>query len=562
MSRTAGLLMMLLAMTSGPRWLPAAGAAGAAEGARRLAIVGGDTLTITDLDTEVLASLSKAKQKTLPSLNPGDVLKRLIQDRLLEQEGYRIGADQAPAVRNQVSELIRLKSVKALLDSVSAPPPGMIMASPDSMVGMAGSLRRYSHILVKDEGLAEALRDSAAAGVPFSDLARRHSLDGTSSAGGDLGYAAEGIYVDEFEKAAGQLALNEISEPVQTQFGWHLILLAGSKEDTLKSKAMADAIIQAREGERRMAAAERYVDSLKTRYGVTINDSLLSSLDYASKDPAVQKELQTSQAVLTSLPTGKLTVRGLTRVIRFKYFHGLEGRSDAPAIRDQMFKEWVTEALLSHQAKKLGFDRDPGLLAAARREERLRIREEVLDTILKFEFKPSDAEVSAYYTDHINDFVSEPRVKVQSVFSKDADTVQRFREEVDRGAGLEWLAERSPAGIDSVPPFPTGWVEMDALGLKGQQPVKGTVIGPMELRGGWALAEITAVEQPAPAKLADCRDRVVQAMKASRIRQAIEDALARLESATEIRIEQGAEDAVAERIKLYQDSPSEGGERR
>jgi peptidyl-prolyl cis-trans isomerase C len=562
MSRTAGMLVPLFALVLGSAPLPTASAAGVAGGTRRLAIVGSDTLTIADLDTEVLASLSKAKQQTLPNLNSEDVLRRLIQNRLLEQEGYRIGADQAPAVRNQVHELIRLKSVTALLDSISAPPSGMVKASPDSMVGMAGTLRRYSHILVKEEAVAAALRDSVTTGVPFADLARRHSLDGTAAAGGDLGYAAEGTYLDDFEKAAGQLALDQISEPVHTQFGWHLIKLTGSKADTLKSRAMAEAIIQAREGERRTAAVERYVDSLKTGYGVTINDSLLASLDYASKDPAVQKQLQTSQAVLTVLPTGKLTVRGLTRNIRFKYFHGLEDRDDAQAIRDQMFREWVTEALLSHEAAKLGFDHEPGILTAARMEERVRIREEVLDSILRFEFKPSEEEIRGYYGDHLSEFVPEPRVKVLSVLTKDADTAKRFRDEMDRGAGLKWLADRSPGEVDSIAPFPAGWIDADAVGLKDRPPVKGTAVGPMELPGGWALAEILAVEQPEPTKFDDCKDKVVQAMKGHRVRQALQDALSRLESATEIRIEQGATDAIAERIKQFQDSLSEGGESR
>src|SRR6185436_8698301 len=105
------------------------------------------------------------------------------------------------------------------------------------------------------------------------------------------------------------------------------------------------------------AVIDAYIDSLRTGCGVTVNDSLLHSLDYQSKAPEVLKSLSTSEAVLAVLPTGKYTVRGLTRNIQFKYFHGISGRPEAAEIRDRMFQDWVTEGLLTWQARQLGLDR-------------------------------------------------------------------------------------------------------------------------------------------------------------------------------------------------------------
>lgn len=525
-----------------------------------LAVVGSDTLTTEDLDAEISATLAEAKGRELPSFDSDAVLKRLIQNRLLEQEGYRTGADQAPIVRNQVREFVRLKSVRALLDSISAPRAGTVMESADSLLGQAGMLRRYSHILVKDQAEAVALRDSLSKGVALADLAKRHSTDGTAAQGGDLGWAAEGVYVDAFEAAATRLSLNEVSEPVQTQFGWHLITLTGAKADTLKSKAMAQAIVEAREKDRRAAAVERYVDSLKTSFGVTVNDSLLATLDYQTKDPARLKELESSTKVLAVLPTGKLTVHGLTRNIRFQYFHGLADRPEAPQIRDRMFREWVIEGLLSYEAAKRGFDQDPGLLAKARKEERRLIREEVLKTVLGAEPKQTDDEIRAYYEAHVTDFIPAPRVKVQSVLAKKEETAQRLRDEMRSGAQLKWLASRTPEEVDATPPFSTDWVSAGALGLAGQALVEGAAVGPLESPGGWAVAQIVAVERPVPAPLEDCRDEVLRAMKGARLRQSIKDSLARLESATDIRILDGAKQLAAARLLRLHASRPGGGE--
>ncbi len=206
---------------------------------------------------------------------------------------------------------------------------------------------------------------------------------------------------------------------------------------------------------------------------MTVNESLLASLDYGSKDPAVKKELETSNAVLAVLPTGHLTVRGLTRNIRFQYFHGIEDRPEAAEIRDRMFREWMIEGLLSFQAKKLGLDRDPDILAKARKEERRLVREQVLNTVLGGEFKPSEEEIRAYYESHLNDFIPPPRVKVHSVLAKTAETARRFRDAMDTGAQLKWLASRSPSEVDSIPPFPTDWMDAKMIGSKDQPLVEG-----------------------------------------------------------------------------------------
>lgn len=68
--------------------------------------------------------------------------------------------------------------------------------------------------------------DSIKAGIDFSELAKRNSDDkGSAVNGGDLGFAKKGIFVKEFEEALYGLDLNEVSEVVETEFGYHIIKL-------------------------------------------------------------------------------------------------------------------------------------------------------------------------------------------------------------------------------------------------------------------------------------------------------------------------------------------------
>lgn len=84
--------------------------------------------------------------------------------------------------------------------------------------------REVAHILVDTKQEAEDLRAQLEGGADFATLAKKHSKDeGSAEDGGQLTAQKNGTLVPEFEEAAFALATGELSEPVKTQFGWHLI---------------------------------------------------------------------------------------------------------------------------------------------------------------------------------------------------------------------------------------------------------------------------------------------------------------------------------------------------
>lgn len=89
---------------------------------------------------------------------------------------------------------------------------------------------RASHILVKDRQLAEVILKKLKSGGNFSALAKEFSTCPSKSKGGDLGWFGSGQMVKEFEAATIKLSNGRISNPVKTQFGWHIIKKTGQKE--------------------------------------------------------------------------------------------------------------------------------------------------------------------------------------------------------------------------------------------------------------------------------------------------------------------------------------------
>ncbi len=117
-----------------------------------------------------------------------------------------------------------------------------------------------AHILVDSEEKAVALKAEIDGGKEFAVVAKENSSDGSAANGGDLGWFGLGQMVPEFETAVSALEVGQVSDPVQSQFGWHLIKLNDKRETT------APALDQARpeiENQLRQAALQAKLDSLR-----------------------------------------------------------------------------------------------------------------------------------------------------------------------------------------------------------------------------------------------------------------------------------------------------------
>ena len=90
-----------------------------------------------------------------------------------------------------------------------------------------------SHILVETKEEAIKLVNELSVGENFQELAKKNSIGPSSNNGGSLGWFSAGQMVPEFEAAALMLKINEISNPIKTEFGWHIIKLNDQRLKTV-----------------------------------------------------------------------------------------------------------------------------------------------------------------------------------------------------------------------------------------------------------------------------------------------------------------------------------------
>jgi len=123
--------------------------------------------------------------------------------------------------------------------------------------------------IAKLEGLREQIVSGAAT---FESTSQKFSDDGSARIGGDLGWAKRGKFVPEFEAAAYQLEPNEISQVVESEFGFHLIQLLERRGNSIHVRHI---LVRPEITEDDLAQAEQYLDSIRT---LIVSDSMSFSL--------------------------------------------------------------------------------------------------------------------------------------------------------------------------------------------------------------------------------------------------------------------------------------------
>jgi peptidyl-prolyl cis-trans isomerase SurA len=125
------------------------------------------------------------------------------------------------------------------------------------------------HILIRtNEIISESearnrllgLRERIVNGESFAELARLQSQDASASKGGDLGWISPGDTVPDFERAMNQLKVNEVSPPVKTEFGWHLIQVLGRRDEDMSKERLR---LTARQALRARKSDEAYQEWLR-----------------------------------------------------------------------------------------------------------------------------------------------------------------------------------------------------------------------------------------------------------------------------------------------------------
>ena len=245
------------------------------ENERILASVNGVPITEREVAEAIYAMGPAQGQKYMTPEGKARVLEELINTRLLLASAKREMLEFDPAFKAELAaakeELLTRFAIRKAIENVRVSDDRVKAYYDEHREEMReGETIRASHILVDSAEKAEAIRNDILAGkITFEEAAKKESACPSREQGGDLGEFGRGQMVKEFEDAAFALAPGELSKPVKTEFGWHLIRVDGKKDGgELPFEKVRDEIRQRLLAEEQQKAYASKINQLKILFPV------------------------------------------------------------------------------------------------------------------------------------------------------------------------------------------------------------------------------------------------------------------------------------------------------
>lgn len=249
-----------------------------------------DTIVATVNGEEITIGHMIIARATLPQQYqqlPDDVLFDAILDQLIQKTALKQQLNgEVPkyvelSLENESRSLLAADVIEKVMENAATEEEVRAAYEEQYSDGNGGDEFNASHILVESEEDAEEIRAELEEGADFATTARERSTGPSGPNGGELGWFTKGRMVPEFEEAVIALSAGEISAPVQTQFGWHVIKL----NERRKSAAPEFAEI------RDQLAAQIREEAVEESVRTLTTEAEIERPEIEDLDPAILKDL-------------------------------------------------------------------------------------------------------------------------------------------------------------------------------------------------------------------------------------------------------------------------------
>ena len=258
-STVAAITLLLAACGKGQQAAAPAPAADKPASAPPVAIVDGTPISRDSFEDYLKGLLRGKPEADVTAEEKDKVLDQMINMQLIATQGEKEGLDKDPEVATRLA-LVRTQILAdaAAQKYVKANEPSDTELHAAYDTATDKTEYRASHILVPTKEKAEQVIKKLKGGAKFEDVAKAESTDNSKANGGDLGWFTTARMVKPFGDAVKSLKKGDVTtEPVQTQYGWHVIKLVDTRDapfDTFKG-TLTNGIMQKK--------FQDYIDSLK-----------------------------------------------------------------------------------------------------------------------------------------------------------------------------------------------------------------------------------------------------------------------------------------------------------
>ena len=215
-------------------------------------------------------------------LDKNMILDQVISEKLLIQEAKNMGLEEDNDVLEQIQKmteqiLVQVLIEREILDKTKVNDEEVLEYYEQNKDSFTEKEQVYLYnILLETEEEAQDILEQLKAGGDFSEIAQERSTGPSAAQGGDLGYLPKGTIIPEIEEVVFALELEELSEVIKTDFGFHILKITEKKPETVKTlEEVKEDIIQTLLPDKQKEAFENLLEELKSKSEIEINEEAL-----------------------------------------------------------------------------------------------------------------------------------------------------------------------------------------------------------------------------------------------------------------------------------------------
>ena len=476
------------------------------------------------------------------------ILNQMIENKRKLAAAYDMGLDEdeqvLETVNSQEEQAIFNKYIENMVvDSI------IDLNQVDQYLEKSKYEVKASHILIKfgdkpgtpgnrskeeAEKLAASLAKRIRNGESINALAQEYSDDPSAKQNsGDLGYFTWGRMVDEFQEAAFNLAPGQVSDPVLTSFGYHIIQVKDRRDnpayDPNNQRRAILTIKRKLYSQNQAKAKQRWMENgenVRKEFNYSPNDqnivNLVTFTDEKNKGNNLTADDFTDEEknlVLAKYDGGEVTLNML--LDRYK----TRLRSLIPKLRNpdnlkQDVEDAATNEMIKIITNREHYDRDPDIKEVVDQIRDRQILTALNRKIAEVETNFSDDELQKYYEEHIDDFKQSPEIEIWEIFVKDKNTASKVARLAKSGKDFAQLEKQY--NEDKLTQKNNGYLGYKSVKNRGAVSRKAFEIGPdkiegpIEYRKGYAIIKTGQLKPEGTKPFEEVKNQVQQKLKRER----------------------------------------------
>jgi parvulin-like peptidyl-prolyl isomerase len=249
-----------------------------------VATIDGEKVTLQEFNAELDKIPMNMKMMVASQSGKRDFLDRLVVKKLLIKEAKKDKIEKEKEFQDRMNDIREQLIIESLLKKKVTAETQFKDEDLQKYYDAhkeefkKGPEIQTRQIVVKTEQEAKDIQVKIAKGEDFAQLAKQYSIDpAAKTSGGDIGYHPKGTLIPQFEEAAFKLTkVGQVTPPVKTQLGYHLIKLEGVREGSYVPFAEVKDFIRQKLGqEKQTEVLKKYIDDLKKNAKIVINEAAI-----------------------------------------------------------------------------------------------------------------------------------------------------------------------------------------------------------------------------------------------------------------------------------------------